>query len=341
MTYRNRALLDLAHEAPCFLLPGQHECLGQPAEPCHSDMIRHGRGENHKSHDCFAPPGCHNAHLAFTRSNLGKEGYFQAWIEAMERYILWQWVTGKVRLADITQRAKETTMEAPFCKVCQQRHYVRDPHILPADAPGEVRSKRAQTETPKERTPETPGAGAPKPVTKSSSGLNVHVSSVSLAKSQPESGKRGKQQRINCGRDSRERPAMNSSLGAMSQSKRIRQEGALNDAGGSANAVIAAGAMSAPMGESPERTPGANRAQNGVTAARGCKNTSREGRDVLKAQATSTERDHREAQPATPGKKAGRQGTAAKPAPGKRKTATKIIATYTAPKAKRKWVKKP
>lgn len=147
MTYRNRALLDLCHEAPCLLLPGQHECLGPPSEPCHSDMIRHGRGEHHKSHDCFAPPGCHNAHLAFTRSNLGKEGYFQAWVEAMERYILWQWVTGKVRLADITQRPKETSMEAPMCRICNNRHWARDPHILPANAPREKRSNRTPTPT--------------------------------------------------------------------------------------------------------------------------------------------------------------------------------------------------
>ena len=125
MTYRNRALLDLCHEAPCLLLPGQHECSG-PSEPCHSDMIRHGRGEHHKSHDCFAPPGCHNAHLAFTRSNLGKEGYFQAWVEAMERYILWQWVSGKVRLADITQRPKEPSMEPPKCRLCEKNHWARE-----------------------------------------------------------------------------------------------------------------------------------------------------------------------------------------------------------------------
>ena len=164
VTFRNRALLDLCHEAPCFLLPGQHQCLGAPSEPAHSDMIRHGRGEHHKSHDCFAPPGCHNAHLAFTRSNLGKEGYFLAWVEAMERYVLWQWVTGKVRLADITQRARETSMEAPMCRICDHRHWARDPHILPANAKGEVRSQR-QIEKPKRRTPETPGAATPKPVT--------------------------------------------------------------------------------------------------------------------------------------------------------------------------------
>lgn len=128
MTHRNRALLDLCHEAPCLLLPGQHECLGAPSEPCHSDMIRHGRGGNHKSHDCFAVPGCHNAHLAFTRANLGKEGYHAAWTEAMERWILYLWVSEKIRLTDINQRPKELSMEAPMCKICEHRHYVRDPH---------------------------------------------------------------------------------------------------------------------------------------------------------------------------------------------------------------------
>ena len=133
MTFRNRALLDLAHEAPCLLLPGQHECLSAPSEPCHSDMIRHGRGEHHKSHDCFAVPGCHNAHLSFTRANLGKEGYHAAWIEAMERWILYLWISEKIRLTDINQRPKELSMEAPMCKICEHRHYVRDPHQFAPD----------------------------------------------------------------------------------------------------------------------------------------------------------------------------------------------------------------
>jgi hypothetical protein len=162
-------------------------------------MIRHGRGEKHKSHDCFAVPGCHNAHLAFTRANLGKEGYHAAWTEAMERYILWQWVSGKVRLADINQRPKDTSMEAPLCKVCQKNHWNREPHILPADAQPEKRSKRIL----------------------SSGGINADPAGVSD-----------------------------------------------DYAGGSANAVIAGAATFAAMGESPERKPGPNRAQNGLTARR-------------------------------------------------------------------------
>ena len=70
------------------------------------------------------------------------------------------------------------------------------------------------------------------------------------------------------------KPVKNSSLSAKKLSKRIRQEGALNDAGGSADAVIAGAAMFAAMGESPERKPGPNRAQNGLTAARGGKERS-------------------------------------------------------------------
>jgi hypothetical protein len=130
MTYRNRALLDLCHEAPCLLLPGQHECLGGPSEPAHSDMIRHGRGEHHKSHDCFAVPGCHNAHLAFNRANLGKDGYHAAWTEAMERYILWLWVSDGIRITERKQPPKEHAMEAPMCKICEHRHYVRDPNTF-------------------------------------------------------------------------------------------------------------------------------------------------------------------------------------------------------------------
>lgn len=162
MTYRNRALLDLCHEAPCLLHLGALGCGEHASVPAHSDMIRHGRGEHHKSHDCFAVPSCPACHVLFTRANLGRDGYHAAWTEAMERYILWQWVSGKVRLADITQRPKESTMEAPHCKICDHNHWAREPHILPANAKGEVRSQW-HTEKPKSRRPETPGAAAPKP----------------------------------------------------------------------------------------------------------------------------------------------------------------------------------
>ena len=96
--YRNRSLLDLAHEAPCFLRLGAPGCGSNPSVPCHSDMVRHGRGVGHKSHDLFAVPGCPACHAIFTRANLGREGYELAWQIAFERYVAWMWNEGKVRL---------------------------------------------------------------------------------------------------------------------------------------------------------------------------------------------------------------------------------------------------
>ena len=98
MTHRNRNLLDLAHDAPCCLQLTKAGCGNHPSVPCHSDMLRHGRGMSHKSHDCFAVPGCPTCHTLFTRGNLGRDGYFDAWQAAFERYILWLWVAERIRI---------------------------------------------------------------------------------------------------------------------------------------------------------------------------------------------------------------------------------------------------
>jgi hypothetical protein len=98
LTYRNRALLDICHEAPC-MLELSPTCGNFKSVPCHSDMLRHGRGQGHKSHDCMAVPGCPDCHALFTRQHLGREGYEQKWLLAFERYILWLWENMKVRLA--------------------------------------------------------------------------------------------------------------------------------------------------------------------------------------------------------------------------------------------------
>ncbi len=98
MTYRNRKLLDVAHEAPCMLRLGVHGCGEYPSVPCHSDLLRHGRRVGHKSHDCLAVPGCPACHGAFTRANLGREGYETAWLIALERYLVWAWENAKVKV---------------------------------------------------------------------------------------------------------------------------------------------------------------------------------------------------------------------------------------------------
>lgn len=99
MTYRNRRLLDLANEAPCMLRLGAEGCGNHPSVPCHSDMLRHGRGAGHKTPDPLAVAGCPACHAKFTREHLGRDGYEWAWMQAHERYTVWLWEQGKVKVA--------------------------------------------------------------------------------------------------------------------------------------------------------------------------------------------------------------------------------------------------
>jgi len=96
MTFRSRRLLDIAHEAPCMLRLGVPGCGAFASVPCHSDMLRPGRGMSSKSGDQFAVAGCPACHEVFTRRNLGREGYDEAWRQADERYRTWLWESGKI-----------------------------------------------------------------------------------------------------------------------------------------------------------------------------------------------------------------------------------------------------
>lgn len=78
MTYRNRKLLDLAHEAPCLAqFPHIHN---GPSVPCHSNQQRHGRGFSHKSDDCFFAACCPEAHDYID----GRKGFWTAEEKAAE-----------------------------------------------------------------------------------------------------------------------------------------------------------------------------------------------------------------------------------------------------------------
>ena len=95
--YENRKLLDLAHEAPCFLQLSLYECGKNASVPCHSDMLMHGRGIARKSHDWTAVPGCPACHERFKREHLGDE-YEHVWRQAKDRYEDWLWRTNKIRV---------------------------------------------------------------------------------------------------------------------------------------------------------------------------------------------------------------------------------------------------
>ncbi len=65
--YRNRKLLDLAHQTSLcqFQLPG---CSGVSLDGCipiHADGIRYGKGIGIKSHDYYHVAGCNHCHRAY------------------------------------------------------------------------------------------------------------------------------------------------------------------------------------------------------------------------------------------------------------------------------------
>lgn len=97
MTYRNRKLLDLAHDCPC-MAKFDHVCTDyQGSEPAHSDQQIFGRGIGHKSHDFAFAAMCHTAHLildTFERDIKQTE-----WLKAHIATMAWLWENEKVKVA--------------------------------------------------------------------------------------------------------------------------------------------------------------------------------------------------------------------------------------------------
>lgn len=102
VTYRNRRLLDLAHEAPCFV-DWPHACTGfNGCEPMHSDNSIFGRGMSHKSHDFAIASGCRNGHAALTAhvgADIEREAKFMCWLRAHAKFMAWCWENGKLKVA--------------------------------------------------------------------------------------------------------------------------------------------------------------------------------------------------------------------------------------------------
>jgi hypothetical protein len=108
VTYRNRKLLDLAHEIPCQArFP--HDCTGQWVQdngkylcvPAHSNQQLFGRGGWHKSDDIFFAAVCPPAHDAIDGRTPGMDRETKAaeWLAAYvgtQRHI---WSHGLVEVA--------------------------------------------------------------------------------------------------------------------------------------------------------------------------------------------------------------------------------------------------
>src|SRR5687768_14111294 len=96
VTYRNRKLLDLAHDAPCFA-DFPHECHGwQGCDPAHSDSQMFGRGHGHKTHDWAFASLCNTAHRML--DGMEREEGFYAWLRAFIKTQTYLWENGKVKV---------------------------------------------------------------------------------------------------------------------------------------------------------------------------------------------------------------------------------------------------
>jgi hypothetical protein len=102
VTYRNRRLLNLAHEMPC-MAQFEHECNAHNGcVPMHSDSHLFGRGGWHKSHDFAFASGCPNAHAIITakvNDPVNREQKFYDWLRAHVATQEWLWTNGKLKVA--------------------------------------------------------------------------------------------------------------------------------------------------------------------------------------------------------------------------------------------------
>lgn len=101
--YRNRRLLDLAHEMPCCA-DFPHECLhrrGGGSVPAHSNEYRFGRGASYKSHDWAFAAMCAEAHdyIDGRKGGWDKETKHAEWLRAYIKTQDWLWKNEKVKVA--------------------------------------------------------------------------------------------------------------------------------------------------------------------------------------------------------------------------------------------------
>jgi hypothetical protein len=90
VTYRNRALLNLAHRLNRCPLCGHHSMHG--LEPAHSDQQKHGKGMGHKAADQFHAAICHECHAELPK--LSREARNLAWQQAFEATLTAYWENG-------------------------------------------------------------------------------------------------------------------------------------------------------------------------------------------------------------------------------------------------------
>lgn len=103
MIYRNRRLLDLAHEINDCQMRIDGVCIGYSpdgCEPAHSNEQRHGKGAGIKANDVFHVAACHPCHVEFDQGRrLTGEQRRHIFAAGFERTVAEYWRLGLVRVA--------------------------------------------------------------------------------------------------------------------------------------------------------------------------------------------------------------------------------------------------
>ena len=95
-TYRNRKLLNLAHNMPC-MATFEHECFGYlGCDPAHSDSKIFGRGFGHKSNDWAFAAMCNNSHKML--DTFDRELKFYEFLRAYSATQKYLWENGLIGL---------------------------------------------------------------------------------------------------------------------------------------------------------------------------------------------------------------------------------------------------
>lgn len=104
MNYRNRKLLDLAHELHDCTAQIEGVCIGYSEhglEPAHSNQSVHGKGGHLKAHDCFHAAMCHNCHAELDQGkHLSREERREIWQRAYDATILEYFKRGWLSVSD-------------------------------------------------------------------------------------------------------------------------------------------------------------------------------------------------------------------------------------------------
>lgn len=96
MTYRNRALLNLAHSMT--RCPGCGHSYMDGLEPAHSNSQRHGKGTGHKAADHFHAALCHTCHTELDNGQESREVNEAKWQRAFEMTLTAYWENGWLKV---------------------------------------------------------------------------------------------------------------------------------------------------------------------------------------------------------------------------------------------------